>query len=59
VRKPVLQGVSSSAQPGQLCALMGPSGSGKTSLLSVIAGFVDAAHVTGEGATPLSCAFRS
>ena len=48
-RKAVLHGVSSSAAPGQLCALMGPSGSGKTSLLSVVAGFVDASAVEGTG----------
>ncbi len=37
--KPVLHGVSLTAEPGQTVALVGPSGSGKTTLVSLILGF--------------------
>ena len=36
---PVLRGVSFSARPGQMVALVGPSGAGKTTTVSLIPGF--------------------
>jgi taurine transport system ATP-binding protein len=38
--QPVLQDISLTLGPQQLCVALGPSGSGKTSLLNLIAGFI-------------------
>ena len=46
--KRVIHGVTTSFLPGTVSALMGPSGSGKTSLLTVVAGFIDTSHVSGD-----------
>ena len=43
----VIHPLSTTFLPGTLTGLMGPSGSGKTSLLTVLAGFADEAHVHG------------
>ncbi|KAK7363124.1 hypothetical protein VNO77_05254 [Canavalia gladiata] len=37
-RKPILQGLTGYAKPGQLLAIMGPSGCGKSTLLDALAG---------------------
>ena len=44
---PVVRPMSTSFRPHTVTALMGPSGSWKTSLLTVVAGFVNRAHVGG------------
>lgn len=38
---PVLQGISFTAKPGQMVALVGPTGVGKTTIISLIARFYD------------------
>jgi taurine transport system ATP-binding protein len=57
--QPVLQDISFSLGPRELCVAVGPSGSGKTTLLNLIAGFIapsggsitlDGKPVTGPGA---------
>ncbi|KAK7252306.1 hypothetical protein RIF29_36153 [Crotalaria pallida] len=37
-RKPILEGLTGYAKPGQLLAIMGPSGSGKSTLLDALSG---------------------
>ncbi|XP_042377391.1 ABC transporter G family member 22-like isoform X1 [Zingiber officinale] len=46
--KDILQGITGSARPGELLAVMGPSGSGKTTLLSLLGGRTTANIVQGS-----------
>ncbi len=47
-RKTVLNGISFSAEPGQVIGLMGPNGTGKTTLISVLAGLLCPQYGTGS-----------
>jgi ATP-binding cassette, subfamily B, bacterial len=40
-QSPILQGISFTAKPGQMIALVGPTGVGKTTIISLIARFYD------------------
>lgn len=46
--KDIINGITGSASPGELLALMGPSGSGKTTLLNLLGGRISANLVEGS-----------
>lgn len=44
--KPILSGLSGSAKPGEVLAIMGTSGAGKSTLLDILAGRLVSSDVT-------------
>lgn len=46
--KDIINGITGSASPGEVLALMGPSGSGKTTLLSLLSGRISGNTLEGS-----------